>query len=111
MEVALYGICPYTTTQVLIQGKWSMLMLYHISMGPIRFNELQRHLPHMTNATLSTQLKKFEKSGLVERKSYNEMPLRVEYSLTDMGKKFLPVLQSIEKFGYEYIEYMKENEE
>ena len=65
----------------------------------------------MTNATLSTQLKKFEKSGLVERKSYNEMPLRVEYSLTDMGKKFLPVLQSIEKFGYEYIEYRKENEE
>ena len=109
MEVTLYGICPYTTTQVLIQGKWSVLMLYHISQGSIRFNELQRRLPHMTNATLSTQLKKFESSGLVERKSYNEMPLRVEYSLTEMGKKFIPVLESIEKFGFEYIDFLKED--
>ena len=110
MEPDLFGICPYTTTQILIQGKWSMLMLYHISKGPIRFNELQRHLPHMTNATLSTQLKKFEKYGLVERKSYNEMPLRVEYSLSDIGKKFIAVLNSIETFGFAYIDYMKETE-
>lgn len=111
MDIELFGTCPFTTTQVLLQGKWAMLIMHHITDGPIRFNELQRKLPRMTNATLSTQLKKLENYGLIERKMYNEMPLRVEYSLTEMGKKFLPVLESIEKFGYEYIEYMKENEE
>ena len=106
METELFGICPYTTTQVLIQGKWAVLMLYHIAQGPIRFNELQRRLPHMTNATLSTQLKKFEQYGLIERKSYNEMPLRVEYSLSEIGKAFLSVLKSIEQFGYTYIDFL-----
>ena len=110
MEVELFGICPFTTTQVLLQGKWAMLTMHHISEGPIRFNELQRRLPKMTNATLSTQLKKLENYGLIERKMYDEMPLRVEYSLTEMGSKLMPVFDSIETFGMEYIAYMKDNE-
>lgn len=110
MDVELFGICPFTTTQVLLQGKWAMLIMHHITDGPIRFNELQRKLPKMTNATLSTQLKKLENYGLIERKMYNEMPLRVEYSLTEIGEKFRPVFDSIEAFGLEYIEYMKNGE-
>lgn len=110
MEAELFGICPFTTTQVLLQGKWAMLIMYHISAKPIRFNELQRRLPKMTNATLSAQLKKLESYGLVERKMYNEMPLRVEYSLTEIGEKFRPVFDSIETFGLEYIAYMKEEQ-
>ena len=110
MAVELFGICPFTTTQVILQGKWAMLIMHHITEGPIRFNELHRKLPKMTNATLSTQLKKLEEFGLIERKSYNEMPLRVEYSLTKMGEGFRPVLESIEKFGFEYINYVKGNE-
>ena len=110
MDVELLGICPFTTTQVLLQGKWAMLMMHHICDGPIRFNELQRRLPKMTNATLSSQLKKLEKFGLIERKMYDEMPLRVEYSVTEMGAKFRPVFDSIETFGNEYIAYMKERE-
>ena len=110
MDVELFGICPFTTTQVLLQGKWAMLMMHHISEGPIRFNELKRRLPKMTNATLSTQLKKLEKYGMIQRKSYNEMPLRVEYSLTETGEKFRKVLDSIEVFGNEYIAYTKSRE-
>ena len=87
-----------------------MLLLYHISEGPVRFNELQRKLPHMTNATLSRQLKKFESFGLIKRVVYDEKPLRVEYSLTEMGEKFKPVFETIEVFGYEYIDYMKRRE-
>lgn len=107
MDVELFGICPFTTTQVLLQGKWAMLMMHHICEGPIRFNELQRRLPKMTNATLSTQLKKLEGYGLIERKMYNEMPLRVEYSATEIGMRLKPVFDSIELFGNEYIAYIK----
>ena len=64
----------------------------------------------MTNATLATQLKKLEKYGMIQRKSYNEMPLRVEYSLTETGEKFRKVLDSIEVFGNEYIAYTKSRE-
>ena len=108
MEDALFGICPFTPTQVILQGKWSMLILHHIAEGPVRFNELQRKLPKMTNATLSTQLKKLEGYGLIKRKMYPEMPLRVEYSLSEIGEKFIPVFQSIEAFGNAYIDYMKQ---
>lgn len=111
MEVELFGICPFTTTQVLLQGKWAMLMMHHICEGPVRFNELKRKLPRMTNATLSSQLKKLEAYGLVERKMYNEMPLRVEYSATEMGARLKPIFDSIEIFGNEYIAYLKERED
>jgi len=105
----LFGICPFATTQEILQGKWAILIMHYIADGPVRFNELRREMPKMTNATLSTQLKRLENFGLIERKSYNEMPLRVEYSLTDIGEKFRQVFDSIEKFGLEYIEYMKNN--
>ena len=62
----------------------------------------------MTHATLSNQLKQLEAEGLIQRIVYSDIPPRVEYSLTDMGKKFTPVLESIKAFGQEYITYMKE---
>lgn len=111
MNVELFGICPFTTTQVLLQGKWAILILHHIIDGPIRFNELQRRLPKMTNATLSVQLKKLEGFGLIKRKVYDEMPLRVEYSLTEIGERMRPVFRDIETFGLEYIQYMKSEDE
>ena len=110
MEVELFGICPFTTTQVLLQGKWPMLIMHYIADGPIRFNELQRRLPKMTSATLSAQLRKLENYALIERKMYNEMPLRVEYSLTEIGRKFIPVFDAIETFGNEYIAHMNHKE-
>ncbi|MCD8155046.1 MAG: helix-turn-helix transcriptional regulator [Clostridiales bacterium] len=108
MAQDLYGKCPFATTQRLIQGKWAILIMHHVSNGPVRFNELQRRMPKMTHATLSNQLKQLEEEGLVERTEYAQIPPKVEYSLTEIGRKFQPVLDSIQEFGAEYIRYMKD---
>lgn len=102
-----FGKCPYATAQSLISGKWAILILHYLEDGPIRFNELQRRMPKMTHATLSVQLKDLMENGLVERKQYESIPPKVEYSLTDMGKKFHPVIEALQHWGQEYIEYLK----
>lgn len=103
-----FGICPYVTSQQLLSGKWVILILHQLSDGPKRFNELQRNID-ITQATLSNQLKTLQNEGLIDRKVYAEVPPRTEYSLTDIGKSFQPVLDAIEKWGYQYIDYLKEN--
>lgn len=103
----LFGKCPYATAQRLIQGKWAILLLHELSAEPVRFNELQRRMPKMTHATLSSQLKQLEAEGLIQRIVYNDIPPKVEYSLTEIGRKFDPVLESIKKFGTEYMNYVE----
>lgn len=104
-----FGKCPYATAQSLISGKWAILILHYLEDGPVRFNELQRLMPKMTHATLSIQLKDLVKNGLVKRTQYDSIPPKVEYSLTDMGRKFQPVIKALECWGEEYIDYLKEN--
>ena len=110
MEQDLFGVCPFATAQRLIQGKWAILILHHLSGGPLRFNELQRRMPKMTHATLSAQLKQLEAEGLILRTEYPQIPPKVEYTLSEMGEKFSPVLDSLQTWGTEYIGYLnKEN--
>ena len=104
-----FGKCPYATAQSLISGKWATLILHYLMDGPVRFNELQRYMPKMTHATLSVQLKSLVESGLVERRQYEDIPPRVEYSLTEIGEKFRPVIDALSDWGREYIKYMDEN--
>ena len=101
-----FGKCPYATAQSLISGKWAVLILYYLEEGPVRFNELLRKMPKMTHATLSVQLKSLEEYGLVKRVQYEAIPPRVEYSLTEIGKSFHPVIVAMEKWGNEYIAQM-----
>jgi len=108
MENNLFGVCPFVIAQKLLQGKWAILILHALSEGTKRFNELERDI-QITHATLSSQLKYMEKEGLVHRTVYPEVPPRVEYSLTAMGRRFAPVLDSIQVWGEEYIEFLKEN--
>mgnify|MGYP000148484750 FL=1 len=108
MKNELFGICPFVTAQKLLQGKWAILILHALNEGTKRFNELERDI-QITHATLSSQLKYMEKEGLVHRTVYPEVPPRVEYSLTAMGRRFAPVLDSIQVWGEEYIEFLKEN--
>ncbi len=104
----LFGKCPYVTSQKVLTGKWSMYILYLLSMEEsIRFNELQRRMPEeMTHTTLSRQLKALEEEGLVLRKEYSQIPPKVEYSLSSIGKKFEKVLDAIGDWGNDYIEYI-----
>ena len=108
MTNELFGICPFVTAQKLLQGKWAILILHALNEGTKRFNELERDI-QITHATLSSQLKYMEMEGLVHRTVYPEVPPRVEYSLTAMGRRFAPVLDSIQVWGEEYIEFLKEN--
>ncbi|MGL5067723.1 MAG: winged helix-turn-helix transcriptional regulator [Sarcina sp.] len=76
-----------------------------LSKKTLRFGELHRKLPNMTQATLSKQLKSLEAYGLVNRRVYNQIPPKVEYSLTEIGIKFLPVLEALEEWSTEYEKY------
>lgn len=105
----LFGKCPYSTAQKVLAGKWSILIMHILDDGPVRFNELQRRLPDMTHATLSKQLKQLEENGLIIRTEYNQIPPKVEYSLSDIGRKFDKVLDSLKEWGFSYIEYMNED--
>ena len=105
----LFGKCPYVTAQKVLTGKWSMYILHLLSDGPVRFNELQRRMPEeMTHTTLSRQLKALENEGLIIRREYQQIPPRVEYSLSEIGEKFKHVLAELEAWGNEYIQYMNE---
>lgn len=101
-----FGSCPFATVQDLISGKWATLILHYLEDGPVRFNELHRMMPKMTHATLSVQLKQLEEKGLVKRKQYESIPPAVEYSLTEIGEKFHPAMEALQKWGEEYINYM-----
>ncbi len=105
-EKNLFGVCPYYTTQQLILGKWIFPILNELSSGAKRFGQLQKSFG-ITRTTLAQQLKLLEREGFVHREVFPEVPPRVEYSLTEIGKSFQPVLDSIEIWGKKYIDYLK----
>lgn len=104
MDRDLFGICPYVTAQRLLQGKWSILVMHHLSEGPVRFNELQRRLPRMTHATLSRQLKQMESDGLIVREDLGGTVPCVQYRLSGLGERFLPALDALREWGQGYID-------
>ena len=95
------------TAQKVLTGKWSMYILYLLTDGPLRFSELQRRMPEeMTHTTLSRQLKNLEEEGLIVRTEYQQVPPKVEYSLSEIGEKFRDVLSVLEVWGNEYINFL-----
>ncbi|AFM39885.1 putative transcriptional regulator [Desulfosporosinus acidiphilus SJ4] len=100
----LVGRCPYVTAQKVLSGKWSLLILHYISEKTLRFNELQRLMPDLTQATLTRQLRALEENGLILRKVYHQVPPKVEYSLSDIGIEFNEVLEKLEVWGKKYIQ-------
>lgn len=99
--------CPFVTTQSVLSGKWSILLLHHIEEGPIRFNEMHRRLTGISQATLTKQLRQLEEDGLIVRKVYAQVPPKVEYELSEIGQEFKLVLEQIEVFGDKYINFVK----
>ena len=81
------GNCPVMPVVQMLQGKWKLQILYELCIkSPMRFGELKKLLKPITNTALTNALKELEKDELVQRIQYNEMPLRVEYSLTEKGQ-------------------------
>ena len=95
--------CPVETTLTLIGDKWKVLILRDLMTGTKRFGELKKMLKPITNTALTNALKELEADDLIQRIQYNEMPLRVEYSLTLKGQDLLPVFYAIMQWGIKYI--------
>lgn len=97
--------CCASLTMGLIGGKWKTVILFNLIDGKLRYNELRKEMPTVTERTLSLQLKTLEEDGLIKRKVFtSKPPLKVEYSLTDFGKTLIPVVQSIAEWGVQTVE-------
>lgn len=91
--------CAVAKTLKVIGSKWTMLLLHNLFEGKKRFGELQRALPGISPKTLSQRLQELEQEGIIVKKVYAEVPLHVEYSLTEKGASLSGVFKSLEKWG------------
>ena len=94
--------CPVETTLTLIGDKWKVLIMRDLMPGTKRFGELKKSVGNVSQKVLTAQLRAMEESGLVNRKVYAEVPPRVEYSLTELGKSLKPILDSMRAWGEAY---------
>ena len=96
--------CPFTTAQKVLSGKYSLIIIFHLKDGPVRFNELLRKFNGLTHSSLTKQLRQLENFQLIHREVYNQVPLKVEYSLTELGKKLYPTILELTEWGRKYID-------
>lgn len=102
-----YPACPVETTLTLIGNKWKVLILRDLLSGTKRFNELKRSLNGVSQKVLTAQLRAMEADGLVHREVFAEVPPRVEYSLTELGRSLKPILDAMVEWGTAYKEILK----
>ncbi len=94
--------CPVETTLTLIGDKWKVLILRDLMPGTKRFGELKKSIGSVSQKVLTAQLRDMEGNGLVHREVYAEVPPRVEYSLTELGRSLKPILDSMWSWGEDY---------
>ncbi|THU38126.1 helix-turn-helix transcriptional regulator [Niastella caeni] len=91
--------CGLHLTREVLNGKWKPALLYAISMDIKRPSEILRLLPGVTRRVLNVQLKELETHGMVEKKTYPQLPPKVEYSLTEIGRSLIPVIDAMNQWG------------
>jgi DNA-binding HxlR family transcriptional regulator len=97
--------CEKELTLAVIGGKWKMLILWHLGKGGTkRFSELKTLMPGITQRMLVNQLRELEEDLIVHRKVYPVVPPKVEYSLTELGKSLIPILDAMYEWGKNYME-------
>jgi len=94
--------CPVQLALGAVQGKWKVLILWHLRDATLRYGELRSRLPRVTDKMLAQQLRELEADGLVHREVYAVVPPRTEYSLTDEGRTLLPMLREMQQWGMRY---------
>jgi DNA-binding HxlR family transcriptional regulator len=94
--------CPVETTLMLIGDRWKTLIVRDLLTGTKRFGELKKSLAGISQKTLTEHLRYMEEYGLIKRKIYAQVPLKVEYSLTDLDSRLKPIHNAMQKFGEEY---------
>ncbi|NMM46659.1 winged helix-turn-helix transcriptional regulator [Rhodospirillaceae bacterium KN72] len=96
--------CSVEAAIRLIDGKWKCVVLYHLlDEGTLRFNEIRRRIPSVTQRMLTNQLRELEDDGLVHRKVYAQVPPKVEYSMTELGRSLAPIISALKVWGDENI--------
>lgn len=99
-----YTDCPVEATLDIIGGKWKSIILFRVLEEARRFNELRRLVPNLTQRMLTNQLRELEHDGLIARKIYAQVPPKVEYSITELGKTLEPVLMALTKWSEEHMQ-------
>ena len=95
-------VCPVATAVSIIGGKWKLLIIRNLKERPWRFNELQRDIEGVSQKVLTDSLRQMIDDGLVYRHDYQEIPPKVEYGLTELGKEMLPIIDALADFGNYY---------
>lgn len=98
-------LCPMEAGLNVLSGKWNLKIVWHLSRGTVRFNELRRRLGAITTKTLTRQLRELEVQGIVVREAFPESPPRVEYALSELGSALKPVLTQLCAWGETYRSY------
>src|SRR5882762_6368892 len=93
------GECNLTYAIQLMGGRWKLLILMRLENGKQRFGELNKQIPNITERMLTLQLRELEQDGLITRKVYAEVPPRVEYEMTDIGRDLLPICSELHAWG------------
>ena len=93
------GQCPIEATLEVIGGKWKVVILYWLKERTLRFGELKRKIPRVSERVLGEQLRELERAGIVRREVYPEVPPRVEYSMTDYGRTLRPIAELMAAWG------------
>ena len=97
-------ICPIKVVTNLISGEWKILILWYLSQEKRRFGEIQRLIPSASKGVLSKQLNELTESHLITKTVYNQVPPKVEYSLSETGESFTSILEVLHIWGNDYIE-------
>lgn len=96
--------CPVESTLSFLDGKWKGVILHHLfEEGTLRFNELRRRIPSVTQRMLTKQLREMEEAGLVQRTVFPVVPPRVDYNLTPLGQTLEPVITALRLWGNEHV--------
>lgn len=95
--------CPVEGTLDVIGGKWKPLIIWYLRKRVLRFSELQRAIPGITDVMLTKQLRELEQDGVIRRNVFTEVPPRVEYSLTPLGVTIIPLLNALCDWAVEYM--------
>ncbi|MCR4871319.1 MAG: helix-turn-helix transcriptional regulator [Atopobiaceae bacterium] len=103
--------CPVMTTLRLIGNKWKILIIQRLLDRPYRFNELCRSIDGLSDKVLADNLKQLERDGIITRTVFPEVPVRVEYALSETGESMRPIIASMSEWGSGYQEQVRRLEE
>ena len=100
--------CPVATTLMLIGNKWKIFIIQQLMDRPVRFGELRRAIPGISEKVLTDNLRAMEKDGIITRTVFPEVPPRTEYALSELGNTMRPIIESMATWGTGYQQLVRE---